>query len=235
MTYPGGKNAAGAYQRIINYMPPHATYVEAFLGSGAVLRNKRPADRNIGIDLSAEALALCLDLAAGNTSHLSLIEDDALALLPVLKTMLDDRRLIDRPDTLIYADPPYVMDTRKGGALYDHEMTDADHERLLATLRSARCMVMISGYRSPLYDAALTGWHRIDYKAQTRQGLADESLWLNFRPPLELHDYGHLGADYRERERIRRKRRRWADKIAGMDRLERLAVMDALKAAGGAE
>ena len=47
--------------------------------------------------------------------------------------------------------------------------------------------------------------------------------------------YGHLGADYRERERIKRKRRRWADKIAAMDRLERLAVMDALKAAGGAE
>ena len=33
MTYPGGKNGAGIYQRIINHMPPHETYIEAFLGS----------------------------------------------------------------------------------------------------------------------------------------------------------------------------------------------------------
>ncbi|MGJ8626091.1 MAG: hypothetical protein ACSHXB_03935 [Sulfitobacter sp.] len=41
MTYPGGKNGGGAYQRIINHMPPHRFYIEPFLGSGAVLRNKR--------------------------------------------------------------------------------------------------------------------------------------------------------------------------------------------------
>ena len=46
MTYPGGKNGAGEYQRIINHMPPHKTYIEAFLGSGAVMRHKRLAQRN---------------------------------------------------------------------------------------------------------------------------------------------------------------------------------------------
>lgn len=56
MTYPGGKNGSGVYQTIINLIPPHRTYVEAFLGAGAIMRRKRPGDISIGID--ADPLAL---------------------------------------------------------------------------------------------------------------------------------------------------------------------------------
>lgn len=228
MTYPGGKNGAGIYQRIINHMPPHKTYIEAFLGSGAVLRNKRPAERNIGIDRSLKALDLCLELAGKKGREFRLLDGDAIKLLPSLKAMVPDSILIDQPDTLIYADPPYMMETRKGSELYDFEMDDQAHERLLDILNEARCMVMISGYRSPLYDAALSHFTRVDYQANTRRGMAAESLWMNFRPPVALHDYSHLGGDYRERERIKRKKARWAAKIAKMDRQERLAIMDVL-------
>lgn len=228
MTYPGGKNGAGIYQRIINHMPPHKTYIEACLGSGAVLRNKRPAKLNVGIDCSVDALELCLDLAGDLSSELRLIDGDALKLLPSLKSMVSDSFLIDQPDTLIYADPPYMMETRKGGELYDFEMGDEDHKRLLDILSEARCMVMISGYRSTLYDDALSHFTRLDYQAQTRRGMVTESLWMNFKPPVALHDYSHLGQDYRERERIKRKKARWAAKIAKMDRQERLAIMDVL-------
>ncbi|WP_375590218.1 DNA adenine methylase [Hoeflea alexandrii] len=228
MTWPGGKNGSGAYQRIINYMPPHKVYIEPFLGSGAVLRNKRPAERNVGIDKSAEAISLCLKLGV-DQSITSLFQDDALALLPGLDTMLADPRLIDRPDTLVYADPPYLMETRRSGELYEHELSDQEHETLLEILLGARCMVMISGYRSALYDDALKLWHRVDYQASTRRGMVNESLWMNFAPPSQLHDYAHLGDGFRERERIKRKKERWAGKIARMDRLERLAVMEALQ------
>lgn len=228
MTYPGGKNGAGIYQRIINHMPPHQTYIEAFLGSGAVLRNKRPAFRNIGIDRSLEALDLCLDLAGDLSSELRLLDGDALKLLPSLKSMVSDSYLIDQPDTLIYADPPYMMETRKGTDIYDFEMDDDAHQRLLDVLTEARCMVMISGYRCPLYDDALSLFNRIDYQAQTRRGMVTESLWMNFKQPVALHDYRHLGSDYRERERIKRKKTRWAARIAKMDRQERLAIMDVL-------
>jgi hypothetical protein len=56
MTYPGGKNGSGVYQKIINQMPPHRTYIEAFLGGGAILRAKRPAMVNIGIDLDKKVV-----------------------------------------------------------------------------------------------------------------------------------------------------------------------------------
>jgi 16S rRNA G966 N2-methylase RsmD len=231
MIYPGGKNGAGIFQRIINHMPPHRTYVEAFLGSGAVLRNKRPAHRNVGIDRSVEALDLCLELAdQGHVDHseFRLLDGDALKLLPSLKSMVDDSYLVDQPETLIYADPPYMMETRKGADIYDFEMDDEAHARLMDIVTKVRCMVMISGYRSPLYDDALSHFTRIDYQAQTRRGPVTESLWMNFKPPVALHDYRHLGADYRERERIKRKKVRWAAKIAKMDRQERLAIMEVL-------
>jgi DNA adenine methylase len=51
MVYPGGKNGAGVYQTIINLMPPHDVYIEPFLGGGAIMRQKRPALLNIGLDL----------------------------------------------------------------------------------------------------------------------------------------------------------------------------------------
>lgn len=221
MTYPGGKNGGGVYQRIINHMPPHLAYIEPFLGSGAVLRNKRPANRNIGIDRSKNAIDLCTALA-GSRTDIEYINGDALMILDSIGM------LIQPSDTLVYCDPPYLAETRKGSDLYDHELTDDDHETLLDILATTKHMVMISGYRSTLYDARLIGFHRVDYMANTRRGMVPESLWMNFPPPVALHDYSHLGGNYRERERIKRKKARWAAKIEGMDRQERLAIMDVL-------
>ena len=49
MNYPGGKGLL--YQKFINLMPLHEVYIETHLGGGAIMRNKRPARRNIGIDI----------------------------------------------------------------------------------------------------------------------------------------------------------------------------------------
>lgn len=56
MTYPGGKSGAGVYQTLINLMPPHEIYIEPFLGAGAVMRMKRPAKMNIGIDIDPKVI-----------------------------------------------------------------------------------------------------------------------------------------------------------------------------------
>lgn len=56
MSYPGGKSGAGVFQTLINEIPPHAVYVAAFAGHDAIARHKRPAERNILIDLDPEPL-----------------------------------------------------------------------------------------------------------------------------------------------------------------------------------
>lgn len=93
----------------------------------------------------------------------------------------------DGIDTLHYVDPPYLHETRArthrradNGGVYRHELTDEQHEELLAQLCRLRGMVVLSGYPSEIYDQALQGWTRID-----RAALADgalprtECLWLN--------------------------------------------------------
>lgn len=65
--------------------------------------------------------------------------------------------LIERfnfPNVLIYADPPYLLNTRYGKQ-YRCEMTDADHRDLLDVLKAHRGPVLLSGYESELYNDAL--------------------------------------------------------------------------------
>ena len=129
---------------------------------------------------------------------------------------------------LVYCDPPYLMSTRSGKRLYQHEMSDVDHRRLLRVLLALPCAVVVSGYSSVLYAQMLKGWNATSFPASTRQGLAAEWLWSNFERPVVLHDYRYLGDDFRERERIKRKKFRWVRKLEGMPVLERQALLAAI-------
>lgn len=89
----------------------------------------------------------------------------------------------DGPETLHYVDPPYLFDTRTDAAAdYAHELSDDQHDELLAFLRTLEGRVMVSGYPSEKYDAALQGWRRIERKALA-DGAAKrtEVLWLNWQ------------------------------------------------------
>lgn len=82
-------------------------------------------------------------------------------------------------NVLIYCDPPYVLSTRCRKQ-YHHEMTDTDHEELLAALLKHKGPVIISGYASELYDDTLAGWYREEIEnhamnAQKRK----EIIWFN--------------------------------------------------------
>lgn len=86
----------------------------------------------------------------------------------------------DAPDALHYVDPPYVTSTRTAGCRgYAHEMDDAAHRDLAAVLHSLRGAIILSGYRSDLYDELYTDWERIDRRAWADGGRDRvECLWL---------------------------------------------------------
>ena len=60
MRYPGGKGISGVYQRLINEIPPHRVYIEPYLGGGALMRYKLPAEINIGLDVDPAVTGLAL-------------------------------------------------------------------------------------------------------------------------------------------------------------------------------
>lgn len=220
MTYPGGKGSH--FQKIINLIPPHRVYIETHLGGAAVARNKMPAYKNILIDIDPNVTLAATIIKNSDTSHeWEIINQDALEWL---------NNYDFQGDEFIYCDPPYLMSTRRQHRqLYRYELTDADHIRLLECLKGLPCKIMISGYWSELYGQMLASWHTTCFQAITRGGsVATEWLWMNYPKPVRLHDYTHLGDNFREREQIKRKKNRWIERLKRMDILERQALLIAL-------
>ena len=218
MHYPGGKGLQ--YQKIINLMPPHEVYIETHLGGGAVMRNKRPAGRNIGIEMDLKVI----EKWSGMTGmEIELIHGDGIEYLEEYKFTGKE---------LVYCDPPYLRETRKKYyPLYKYEYSKSDHIRLLEVIRRLPCMVMISGYESSLYNIKyLKDWNRYVFNATTHHGMAREWIWMNYDTPVQLHDYRYLGDNFRERDRIKRKSQRWVERLKKMPILECQALLSAIDA-----
>ena len=203
MQYTGGKNFNGVYQTIINLIPPHRTYIETHLGSGAILRLKRKADNNIGLDICENTTSRFPE-----QDSTQIYTQDAHEFL---------REYVFAGNEFVYADPPYLISSRKSKSLYKYEYSNAQHLELLTLLLELPCDVMISGYWSELYAEKLDGWSCQTYSTRDRSGATvTEYLWMNYPIPELLHDYQYLGENFRERERIKRKHRRLKDKILGL-------------------
>ncbi|MCI2283668.1 DNA adenine methylase [Colwellia sp. MSW7] len=208
--YPGGKGKT--YQHLINLMPPHKKYIEPFLGSGIVIKNKLAAKINIGNDINKSCIDNIDDIqnvTLRNMDSIQLLESESLC-----------------KDTLIYCDPPYVASTRRKTKIYRHEYSDNQDEKLLQFLTQQKCMVMISGYESDLYKHYLNDWNLYSFSSQTQNGKATECVWFNFEKPTKLHDSRYLGNCFRERQTIKRRQVRLQQKIKGMNPLERSAFME---------
>lgn len=96
---------------------------------------------------------------------------------------LDVIRKFNHDNVLIYADPPYLPETRCEKQ-YRHEMTEQDHVELLAALLQHKGPVILSGYQSELYDRELAGWSRITRKSYNQNSdPRTEVLWCNFELP----------------------------------------------------
>ena len=102
------------------------------------------------------------------------------------------------PDVLVYADPPYMLETRSGKQ-YRCEMDAGDHERLLDLLLVHRGPVILSGYDSRLYSDRLTTWHRDERGSRTQSGTRKmEVLWMNFEPERQIRMEFDNGGEWYE-------------------------------------
>lgn len=95
----------------------------------------------------------------------------------------------NRPEVLIYADPPYILETRSKRH-YKHEMSLYDHEELIEMLDDHLGPCILSGYAHPLYDQLLKHWHRETRKVTAEAGAKrEEVLWIN---PVAYKQLGQL-------------------------------------------
>lgn len=186
------------------------------------MRNKRAARRNIGIEIDPQVIGLWRE---NNHMDIELVHGDAVQYLKGYEFSGKE---------LVYCDPPYLRETRKGNRrVYKYEYTVDQHAELLEVIKALSCKVMISGYESELYKEQLRGWHTHTYQASCQHGVATEWIWMNYSSPLQLHDYSHLGDNSRQRERIKKKTAVWMGKLQGMPALQRQALLSAIEAVYG--
>lgn len=89
-------------------------------------------------------------------------------------------------NTLIYADPPYVLSSRRNKKIYKFEMSDKDHHELLIALLNHKGPVVISNYDNGLYNELLSGWYRAERQARAENAtFRTEVIWCNFEPCIQ--------------------------------------------------
>lgn len=94
----------------------------------------------------------------------------------------------DDQNTFIYLDPPYLSETRSKGArsVYDDEMTNEQHEQLLSFANNSASKILISGYKSALYNEYLKDWNFVKKEIANHSSQAKikesrvECLWFNY-------------------------------------------------------
>lgn len=207
-SYPGGKGLDGVFQWIISKMPTHSFYVEPFAGKGAIFRRKPPALVSVLIDRDHEVFDWWHRLS---WPAVTTILGDGIHWLRVNGRSLG-------ADALVYCDPPYLPETRSKKRIYRFEMSSLQHRQFLRCTLALKCPCMISGYASTLYDGKLAGWLRFEHEAITRGGVTrTEVLWCNFdhlaESPALAVSYERLGHNFRERERVHRKIKRWVSRL----------------------
>ena len=92
----------------------------------------------------------------------------------------------NKPEVLMYLDPPYLRKVRKSGALYQHEMDETSHAQLLEAISGSSAKIILSGYDNEFYNSHLPGWHKDSTSAKAFVGDTTETIWMNYEPSAQM-------------------------------------------------
>ena len=220
-TYNGGKAGNGVYQNIINHIPKCDIYIEPMVGNGGIYHNLKLPALTVINDIDADVIAAYN--AAGSKENVLVFNYSYEHILVMCHSYAEKK--------FIYFDPPYHFDTRKSKQmLYKNEWSHQDHVDFLLLANTVKCNVMISHYPCELYDTMLKGWYTHDFQSMSRNGLRTDRIYMNYPKPTILQDFRYVGADYRERQRIKRKINRHLQKLEALPADERTAILSAITA-----
>jgi site-specific DNA-adenine methylase len=241
-TYNGGKSGSGTYQQIINHIPPHNIYIEPFAGHIGIFRKIRRSSISILNDTDPEVFSSIVDYCCLQRKEFDHYHDFFQGSLldkptkPIVILRNNDYSVImdrfkENADAFIYCDPPYPMHKRiSQQKLYRFDWEREDqHADFLKLASNCKCAVMISSYPNDQYNAALKGWHTHKFYSTIRGGRrAEEIIYMNYPPPVILHDFQYLGKNYRERDNLKRKVKRNLDKLNRLPANERTAIISSI-------
>lgn len=158
--------------------------VKCWQGFGCGNKYKNGFRRGIGATSPNPAKAWnelpdSLRVAAERLKNAQIEHKDAIELIKSLRG----------EETFIYIDPPYLLSTRKKN-LYNHELDDEYHVKLLKVLCESDCKVMISGYDNDLYNSYLKDWNKLSKDTTAECSVKrTETIWMNYEYDAQVTLY----------------------------------------------
>lgn len=235
--YPGHKMISGVFQRIINNIPEHKMYYELFAGSAAIAKLLIPIVPDVTYllnDMDGKAIAkLRKHFGQFPENNIILSQHPAMefmAMIDCMERIAMDSNLASLPKkSFIFLDPPYKHSTRPGSTkLYAHEMTDEQHQQMLATCVTLQANIMLVHPKCELYDTMLAGWRKIEYKMRYRTKTQIECMYMNYPEPRTLQTDIYLGKDCWDRQRIVRKAEALTNRLSKLPVLERNFIINTI-------
>ena len=220
--YPGNKFAGSLYKKIINEIPRCDVFRELFAGSAAVTTHLTAPDLTHINELSEKVYQeLRFEFPESIVTN-----DCAISIINKLPGTTDRTECI-------HLDPPYRLHTRHSSMqmLYDHEMTDEQHEQLLSAVlakEKSYLFIIIHPY-DEMYNTRLAHWRQVKIKVRYRNKTSIEVLYMNYQSPDVLQDYRHLGKGNHDRQRIKRKGDRMIAKLLALPAVEKNYILERLK------
>ena len=213
----GGQSGNGTAQHLINRVPEHNTFCTLFARHCGLFKKIKRAKRVIINDLDPAIYTMWREEFKGHRD-VDILNTDAILVLQARKI---GNQSLDFPSVFIYLDPPFLHHTRKrpNTCKYDFELSEAQHQTLIdAVIEFKHAKIMLNHYECPEYERLTeSGWYKHRYPTMTHGGMTTVTIYMNYPPPTQLHDYRFIGADFREREAQKR------IKVNMLKKLERLA------------
>lgn len=168
-------------------------FVKALMSFGGITNNNRRTNSfRVDVRESRRGIAACV------SKWLTKIEGLAEVVERLKMAQIDNRSAFytipkfNLPTSFIYADPPYLHNTRTSTDDYKHEFEPVDHFKLQKLLNETKAKVMISHYDCPEYQEWYSGpkWLKIvGPKRKSNLGKAEvnqECVWINYYKELNL-------------------------------------------------
>lgn len=214
--YPGRKAAAGQWQKILSEIPRCELFIDVMCGSGyisSLMKNCQIVVNDINRSV--------IDKIKYPADNVEFRNEDYQAIISRFDNGSKAR--------VFYFDPPYMEETRSyKKPIYKYNWNTDDHKRFLKALQGLKSPAIVSHYPCKLYDQALKKWRKIAYKSMTRAGIRVENLYMNFPQPVLLQFPGHIGADFTDRQRIKRKIERLIKRLQNEPGQERAAILSSV-------
>lgn len=118
-----------------------------------------------------------LDVISNRLKNVLLFNKNAFDLIP---------EYTNNKNALIYIDPPYVHSKRNNNSIkvYDTEMNDYEHIKLIELIRYAKAKIVLSGYDNDVYQSL--GWRYVKKSTKINSSTLkikptkNEFLWFNY-------------------------------------------------------